>query len=136
MILKRFDLGWLRLTSKFLNRTAFGLGILLLVTRTGMMKNTSVRARRFIADALRGFPFKGIGVSREKVRFKLVKGHQHKKTSIVACLFCCVLPSVEPIGVGKMRSSIRERFSLSVAKAPVRVINKKRRLIGDVLTYQ
>ena len=40
--------------------------------------NTSVRARRFIADALRGFPFKGVGVSREKVRFRLVKGHQQK----------------------------------------------------------
>ena len=41
--------------------------------RTGMVKNTSVRARRFIADALRGFPFKGIGVSREKVRFFFFK---------------------------------------------------------------
>ena len=38
--------------------------------------NTSVRARRFIADALRGFPFKGVGDSREKVRFRLVKAHQ------------------------------------------------------------
>ena len=38
--------------------------------------NASVRARRFIADALRGFPFKGVGDSREKVRFRLVKGHQ------------------------------------------------------------
>ena len=37
--------------------------------RTGMVRNTSVRARQFIADALRGFPFKGVGVSREKVRF-------------------------------------------------------------------
>ena len=41
-----------------------------------MVKNTSVRARRFIADAFRGFPFKGIGISRGKVRFRLVKDHQ------------------------------------------------------------
>ncbi len=54
------------------------------MTRTGKVKNTLVRARRFIADALRGFPFKGIGVSREKVRFRLVKGHQQiPKSNIV-----------------------------------------------------
>ena len=51
-------------------------------SRTGMVKNTSVRARRFIADALRGFPFKGVGDSREKVRFRLVKGHQKITDSI------------------------------------------------------
>ena len=38
--------------------------------------NPSVRARSDSDDALRGFPFKGVGDSREKVRFKLVKGHQ------------------------------------------------------------
>ena len=79
-----------RVTSKSLNRTLFGLGILLFGTRTGMVKNPSVRARRFIADALRKMlafslvfaprvsPFKGVGDSREKVRFRLVKGYQQK----------------------------------------------------------
>ena len=62
-----------RVTSKThtLNGVRFCLAI-----RTGMVKNTSVRARRFIADTLRGFPFKGVGDSRGKVRFRLVKGHQ------------------------------------------------------------
>jgi len=45
----------------------------MLAPRTGMVKNTSVRARSDSADALRGFPFKGVGDSREKVRFRLVK---------------------------------------------------------------
>ena len=67
-----------RVTSKSLNRTSFGLGILLFSDRTGMVKNTSVRARQFIADAFRGFPFKGIGNSRAKVRFRLVKAHSKK----------------------------------------------------------
>ena len=61
-----------RVTSKSLNRISFGLGILLLVTRTGMVKNTLVRARSFALqndDTFRGFPFKGIGISRVKVRF-------------------------------------------------------------------
>ena len=43
-----------------------------------MVKNTSVRARSDSDDALRGIPFKGVGVSREKVRFRLVKAH-HKQ---------------------------------------------------------
>ena len=47
------------------------------VTLSGIAKNTSVRARRFIADALRMFPFKGVGDSREKVRFRLVKVHHN-----------------------------------------------------------
>ena len=67
--------------------------------RTGMVKNTSVRARQFIADALRkmftfslvlaprDFPFKGIGVSREKVRFRLVKVTKIKRTRLKARLF-------------------------------------------------
>ena len=46
-----------------------------------------VRARQFIADALRGFPFKGVGVSREKVLFKLVKGHQKKRAGIILFSF-------------------------------------------------
>ena len=54
---KRFDLGWLRVTSKSLNRTLFGLGILLFGTRTGMVKNPSVRASkldlRCFAEVLR-----------------------------------------------------------------------------------
>ena len=46
--------------------------------RTDWLGST-VRARQFIADALRGFPFKGVGDSRRKVRFRLVKGHQQKR---------------------------------------------------------
>ncbi len=77
-----------RVTSKFLNRTSFGLGILLFGARTGMVMNTSVRARSFALqndDALRGFPFKCIGVSREKVRFWLVKAQQ-QKSGYVGCI--------------------------------------------------
>ena len=59
--------------------------------RTEMVMNASVRARRFIADALRkmfaftlvltprDFPFKCVGDSREKVRFRLVKVHNYTK---------------------------------------------------------
>ena len=77
------------------------------MTRTGMMKNTSVRARRFIADALRGFPFKGVGDSREKVRFRLVKGHQRKATP-AGWLFRGALigkDAEHAFGFGKMRVS-------------------------------
>ena len=73
----------------------------------GMVKNTSVRARSFASqndDALRkmlafslvlaprAFPFKGVGNSREKVRFRLVKAHQQKSTGTILCFFA-VFPS-------------------------------------------
>ena len=79
-----------RVTSKFLNRTSFGLGFLLFGVRTGMVKNPSVRARSFALqndDALRGFPFKGVGVSREKVRFTSFK----QKAQVFTCAFCCLI---------------------------------------------
>jgi hypothetical protein len=45
----------------------------IVVTLSGKVKNTSVRARSDSDDTFRGCPFKGIGNSREKVRFGLVK---------------------------------------------------------------
>ena len=40
-----------------------------------------VRASGLVRDTFRGFPFKGIGNSRAKVQFRLVKAHQiYKKT--------------------------------------------------------
>ena len=41
----------------------------------------------------------------------MVKGHQQKAQEL-SCAFLLPLPSDEPIGFGKMRAAIRERFSL------------------------
>ena len=108
-----------------------------MVPRTGMVKNTSVRARQFIAAALRGFPFKGVGVSRAKVRCRLVKVH-HRQTKTPplitrgAFYAVCTGRTKNPSGdasklaIPSLRSLRKTlAFSLRESKAPVRVKNPK-----------
>ena len=59
----------------------FDLGCFL-VPSTGMVKNTSVRARSDSDDAFRGFPFKGIGNSRENAVVDAIKKDENPSVLI------------------------------------------------------
>ena len=74
-----------RVTSKFLNRTSFGLGILLLApVRIDLVLRF---ARVNLLPTLSEGPFRGVGNSREKFRFRLVKGHYEKDEESECSLF-------------------------------------------------